>query len=286
MDKNVEIRSLASESFDVVAEAFMAAFADYNITFSKNQLADMMLRRGYRAELSFAAFSADGCPVSFILNGIGMWQGHLTAYDTGTGTVKEYRGLGLSERVFTHSIPLLRRAGVKRYLLEVLSDNTPAVKVYTRLGFHTVREFNCYSIPPRPHVATGNAEVDIQRVPLSEISPFREDFADFPPSWQNDFASFHRAADNMVAIVASVGNNPVGYAVAEPLYGDIAQIAVKPSMRRRGIATRLLSELMAVIGPRECRMVNVDTACRSLSDFLLASGFSLTVRQHEMMLPL
>lgn len=67
-----------------------------------------------------------------------------TAYDTGTGTLKEYRGTGLGTEIFRHSMPHLRRAGVGQYLLEVLQYNTRAVSVYRNLGFETVREFNYF----------------------------------------------------------------------------------------------------------------------------------------------
>ena len=50
----------------------------------------MLIRRGYVPKLSFAAFD-NGKIVAFTLNGIGMFNGIRTAYDTGTETVKEYR---------------------------------------------------------------------------------------------------------------------------------------------------------------------------------------------------
>lgn len=50
----------------------------------------MLIRRGYESRLSFAAF-ADGEIVAFTLNGVGQFNGIPTAYDTGTGTVKDYR---------------------------------------------------------------------------------------------------------------------------------------------------------------------------------------------------
>ena len=139
----MEIKSLEKTDFDTLFRAFGRAFADYEVQLNAEQLRAMLTRRGFDPALSFAAF--DGAQIAaFTLNGIGNFNGVPTAYDTGTGTLKEYRGTGLGTEIFRHSMPHLRRAGVGQYLLEVLQYNTRAVSVYRNLGFETVREFNYF----------------------------------------------------------------------------------------------------------------------------------------------
>ena len=139
----MEIKSLEKTDFDTLFRAFGRAFADYEVQLNAEQLRAMLTRRGFDPALSFAAF--DGAQIAaFTLNGIGNFNGVPTAYDTGTGTLKEYRGTGLGTEIFRHSMPHLRRAGVGQYLLEVLQHNTRAVSVYRNLGFETVREFNYF----------------------------------------------------------------------------------------------------------------------------------------------
>ena len=139
----MEIKSLEKTDFDTLFRAFGRAFADYEVQLNAEQLRAMLTRRGFDPALSFAAF--DGAQIAaFTLNGIGNFNGVPTAYDTGTGTLKEYRGTGLATEIFRHSMPHLRRAGVGQYLLEVLQHNTRAVSVYRNLGFETVREFNYF----------------------------------------------------------------------------------------------------------------------------------------------
>lgn len=130
----MEIRSLADTDFDTLYEAFSQAFADYEVQINGAQLRRMLKRRGFDARLSFAAFDGDRI-AAFTLNGIGNYDGLPTAYDTGTGTLEAYRGQGLATRIFEHSIPYLKEAGIGRYLLEVLQHNTKAVSVYRKLGF-------------------------------------------------------------------------------------------------------------------------------------------------------
>ena len=79
----------------------------------------MLDRRGYNPQLSFGVFF-EGRLISFVLNGTGMYNNILTAYDTGTGTVPSFRGLHLTQKIFTFSLELICQQGVRQYVLEVL----------------------------------------------------------------------------------------------------------------------------------------------------------------------
>lgn len=111
--------------FDTLFNAFERAFSDYEVSFGKEEVRAIPARRGYAPRLSFAAFD-NGDIVAFTLNGVGTFNGIPTAYDTGTGTVKEYRGQGLAGKIFSHSLPYLEESGIRQYLLEVLRDNGKA----------------------------------------------------------------------------------------------------------------------------------------------------------------
>lgn len=104
----MEIRSLENIGFDTLFNAFERAFADYEIRFEKEEVRRMLTRRGYVPRLSFGAFD-NGAIIAFTLNGIGMFNGVSTAYDTGTGTVKEYRGQGIAEKYSIILFHILKR---------------------------------------------------------------------------------------------------------------------------------------------------------------------------------
>lgn len=122
----MEIRNLEHTDFETLFHGFEKAFADYEIHFEKEEIYYMLKRRGYNPLLSFAAFD-NGEIVSFTLNGTGTFNGVPTAYDTGTGTVKQYRGQGIAGKVFRHSLPFLKESGINQYLLEVLQNNQKAI---------------------------------------------------------------------------------------------------------------------------------------------------------------
>lgn len=139
----MEIKSLRKIDIDVIIEAFTQAFADYDIQPNAEELKAMWKRRGLNLDLSFAAFNDENI-VAFTLNGVGEFNGVKMAYDTGTGTLPEYRGQGLATKIFEYSIPCFKKANISHYLLEVLQHNTKAVSVYRKIGFEVNREFNYF----------------------------------------------------------------------------------------------------------------------------------------------
>jgi len=139
----MEIRNLEHTDFEALFHGFEKAFADYEIHFEKEEVRSMLRRRGFNPKLSFAAFENDEI-IAFTLNGIGTFNGIPTAYDTGTGTVKQYRGQNIAGKIFTYSLPFLQKAGISQYLLEVLQNNQKAITVYRRMNFEVTREFDCF----------------------------------------------------------------------------------------------------------------------------------------------
>ncbi|MDR2038578.1 MAG: GNAT family N-acetyltransferase [Bacteroidales bacterium] len=279
----MEIKSLGRTDFNTIFEAFSSAFADYELQLNKVQLQAMFRRRGFDPGLSFAAFEGNRI-VAFTCNGTGNFNGVPTAYDTGTGTLKEYRGKGLATKIFEYSIPHLSKANIRQYLLEVLQHNTKAVSVYKNLGFEVTREFNYFT--------QRNEEIhnEIKRsvIPCSirqiEIEKFSSipDFWDFYPSWQNSFESIKRAIDGFISLGAFIENKLTGYCVFEPVSGDITQIAVDQPYRRKGIASLLLHEIIKLNRHDSVKVINADISCNSITDFLKVKNIDIKGKQFEM----
>ncbi len=279
----MKIKSLGKISFNTIFKAFNQAFAGYEVQLNSAQLQTMLKRRGFNPELSFAAFDRDEI-IAFTLNGTGDFNGIPTAYDTGTGTLKDYRGKGLATKIFEYSIPYLRKMNIEQYLLEVLQHNTKAVSVYKHLGFEVTREFN-YFIQKNEEI---NIEIKTVNVPCSikptDIERFSSisDFRDFYPSWQNSFESIKRATDDFVNLGAFAEKKLIGYCIFEPASGDITQIAVEKQNRRKGIATSLLKEVVKLNKNGTVKIVNTDILCSSITNFLKAKNIAVKGKQFEM----
>lgn len=279
----MEIKSLEKIDFEIIFEAFTKAFADYDFQLSADELKTMCKRRGFNPELSFAAFECENI-VSFTLNGIGHFNGIKMAYDTGTGTLKEYRGQGLATKIFEYSIPFLKESNINHYLLEVLQHNTKAVSVYRKIGFDVIREFN-YFVWKNEEIkgAIENADTHYQ-IELFDIDQYDliSNFWDFYPSWQNSFESIQRTSHDFINLGVYEDKNLRGYCIFEPNSGDITQLAVDKAHRKKGIASLLLQAIGKLNKNTKMKLLNTDIACSSIVDFLKAKNIEITGKQFEM----
>jgi len=278
----MEIKSLKNVSFDVIFEGFSQAFAKYDMQLNKEELLIMINRRGFVAELSFGAFVNDKM-VSFTFNGIGSFNGLKTAYDTGTGTIEEYRGQGLASKIFAYSVPFLKKQGITQYLLEVLQHNTKAVSVYSKAGFKVSREFN-YFVEEQKNIkfyskAVSNA-YSIKQTELNQ--KLMTEFFDFNPSWQNSFDAILRKPDDFKVIGAFKEQELIGYCVFEPNSGDVTQIAVNKEHRRKGIGTNLLKEAIKLNLHDSVKLINSEIDCESINEFLKSNSMLQKGKQFEM----
>ena len=158
----IVIKTLADTSFNEIHLCFAKAFDDYVEPFDLtiDQLIHMVERRGFNKELSFGAFYENKM-VGFTLNGIGTWDNKLTAYDTGTGIIKDFRKQGIATRMFNESLPILRENEIEQYLLEVIKSNSSAVDLYKKAGFNVTREFEYY-VYPKNKIKRNNTQSDLE----------------------------------------------------------------------------------------------------------------------------
>ncbi|MCQ4875604.1 GNAT family N-acetyltransferase [Butyricimonas paravirosa] len=279
----MEIKSLDNTSHDKLFQAFEQAFTDYELQLNKAELLTMLKRRGFNPTLSFAAFDGDKI-VSFTCNGIGDFNGTRMAYDTGTGTLKDYRGQGLATQIFEYSIPHLKEAGIKEYLLEVLQHNTGAVSVYSKLGFEVTREFYYFKTEPErinKEVKTPDFPYTLGVININEYDSI-PGFWDFNPSWQNSIESINRAPEDFICLGVFTEGRLVGYGVFDPTSGDVTQIAVDKPYRRKGIGSLLLQKMIEANKYTSIKIVNTDIACDSITVFLKAKNIEPTGKQFEM----
>lgn len=277
------IKSLGKTDFDKLFTAFNEAFRDYEMQVNKHELSVMLQRRGFNADLSFGAFE-DEKLVSFTFNGTGFFNGIKTAYDTGTGTLEEYRGRGLATQIFEYSLQFLKQNGIRQYLLEVLQHNTKAINVYKKLGFKVSREFS-YFVQDAEKVLV-NAYILPSKYSIQEIDLSRKDemvlCQDFFPSWQNSFEAILRRPDDFVMRGVFDDTRLVGYGILDPNSGDITQIAVSNDYRRQDIGSVILSELLKVNKFRTVKAVNAEISCTSVKLFFESKNLPEKGKQFEM----
>ncbi|MCE1248427.1 MAG: GNAT family N-acetyltransferase [Firmicutes bacterium] len=62
------------------------------------------------------------------------------------GVISSRQKSGLGEKLIKYSIPLLRDFGIKRMILEVITENHPAIRLYEKCGFKKTRNLYSYQI--------------------------------------------------------------------------------------------------------------------------------------------
>ena len=196
----IKIKTLEKTPFKQIYEAVSDAFSDYVEPFDLTieELKYMFERRGYDLEISFGAFDGSKL-VGITINGIGDWNGKLTAYDSGTGIVKEYRKRGIARRMFDESLPILKKKGITQYLLEVIKTNRGAYELYKKAGFNIVRELDYFKIgisELKYDKLVNKPDFNFNVIEEPDWNTFKS-FWDFDPSWQNSIDCMKRKADHL-----------------------------------------------------------------------------------------
>lgn len=287
--ETASITTLKNTSIKTIHETFIEAFADYVEPFSLSyqQLKYMLERRGCDLSLSFGAFSNDRL-VGFILNGIGDWNRQLTAYDTGTGIIAEFRKQGLATKIFNESLPVLRKNGISQYLLEVIRTNVPAYDLYRKAGFKVTREFDYY-ISQKTDIQirenTLNAGYKVNEIKKPEWEKFKE-FWDIDPSWQNSVDSINRKIHHFTILGIFNNDDLCGYGMIESHTGDIPQLAIRQSHRRIGLASALLEKLLRYTETDEIKIINTISDYEPFRQFARSVNLNPGHGQYEMLLEL
>lgn len=272
-------------SLEKLHNTFLEAFSDYQVKMDMPllKLKQMLQRRGYIAEASIGAFEND-ILIGFILNAIRQWNGKLTAYDTGTGVIKTYREQGITSNMFLNARQLLKEIGVEQYLLEVIQSNVSAVHLYKKQGFEILREFECYNLDKNKYISVNTYKT--QHIDGISESHWRSltELWDFRPSWQNSIDSINAASDTFFYCIVTIDDAIVGYGIIDKNTGDIPQIAVDKKYRGRGIGRSIFTDLLNSTESSNIRVLNVDSQCVSMNNFLLSLGFEQNVNQYEMVL--
>ncbi|MEG2788349.1 MAG: GNAT family N-acetyltransferase [Romboutsia sp.] len=283
----INYNTLENVSVDKLHNTLVEAFSDYEVKidipilkFQQN-----LKRIGYVEKASIYASDKDRL-VGLLLNGIRQWDGKLTAYDAGTGVIKEYRNKSISSNMFLNTVQLLKEMEVEQCLLEVIQSNVSAVHLYKKQGFEVSREFECFNLDKKLFTYTPKHKV--QHIDLIDENDWIEltRFWDFKPSWQNSIDSINALSDTFIYSIVSIDDIIVGYGIIDKKTGVIPQIAVDKKYRGRGIGTSIFADLLIRTESDNISIVNVDSQCISMKDLLLNLGFKQILKQYEMVFKL
>jgi GNAT superfamily N-acetyltransferase len=123
------------QALSIWNEGFKGYFADVNMTI------DAFIARIAKENLSISksvvAFD-ESKPVGILLNGIQEVNGVKIAWNGGTAVLPEYRNKGVGKFLVETTEKINRAEGVQVATLEAISENTPAIELYKKMGYEVV----------------------------------------------------------------------------------------------------------------------------------------------------
>ena len=264
---------------DALHRAMNAAFSDYAVPLQLpyEHFRFMMLQRGFQPGLSRVA-ELEGGIASFWL--IAARAEHGTAYTIATGTLPAFRKRGLATRVFEAVREELRAREFASLRLEVIEDNTAARHFYSKLGFETTRALVCFKLDVSALAPPRRVAYQLRTFDLRTIGDQLDQLQDWPPSWQSGFESLTSIGELVTVLGAFEGERCLGYGALTRHNGVLAQLAVRPEHRRKGLASAILAALAEEQEVLE--IVNIDARDRSSQAFFRSRGARFHLRLKEM----
>jgi ribosomal protein S18 acetylase RimI-like enzyme len=263
----------AADLHPVVSEAF----ADYVIPLRADaaSLDALLTRRGWEPAWSFGLFGAERL--------VGFWltardDSRNDAYCIMTGILPEARGSGGVEAMFAQ---VLAATSARPHRLEVIRGNERAARAYRRLGFRAARVLHYYQLP-RAKAVLGEPAWPVVVEPWTPASLPPESWLTYPAAWQNRRQAQRRALQHPLWLVVREAGVLRGSAVLFTQSGDLAEIAVDPAARGRGIGRALLAAALKYASPGRVALTTVDAQDHGLCSWLARCGAELTLSQDEM----
>ncbi len=268
----MKIKNLASTPFDEVISCFLSAFEGYFVKLpeDKNYWKKRFIYARVDWELSYGMFDGERL-VGFIINAVDNHLGKLTAYNTGTGVLVEYRGKGIVDSLYEHALPLLKQRGIEKCLLEVICENEKAKTVYERIGFQITRTLHSLT-GSIPEVIPENT---LQKCHFSKVLGSGLYEAKYY-SWDNTAEAVVMMEDEVQTWCLGNELSPEAYLVIDET-GSILQLESKSDNYEL-----LLGSTAFVM--KDVKLKNVDSDRIELINTLQKWHFSNPINQYEMVL--
>lgn len=269
------IKDLSNTDVKEIVDCLHSAFSDYAIPMKMPQEYWQsrweMVNIDY--SLSFGVYDQSRL-VGFILHGVDILDGSKTAYNMATGVIPEFRGQRLVKQMYDHSLSALKAAQCASLRLEVLTDNTKAIKAYQSAGFHISDEMLSYQIPL--DLKTSNQYKLIKRESWS-ITEYK-DWAKHKLSFEHRDIVIERDQDKFNCFELHNDDKVVAYGISKKANDTLVQFAFKAS--NNSLKTTFFAALKQKLN--QPRIVNISTNNTELIQYFDAQNFHLFIKQYEM----
>lgn len=268
----MNIRNLAAINTKDIVKCLLSAFSNYFVSLPQSVVYWETRFKAARVDrnLSFGMFDEDKL-VGFIITGIDEHEGKLTAFNSGTGVLPEYRGTAIVDKLYEHAIPIFKNCGVEKCMLEVIQENERAINVYRRIGFQIKRNLTSWKgVLPETDLNYRLNKVDFQHI--LDLGLYRAEFY----SWDNLSEAVQLSEDTKDSyLITDEKEKLKGYFTV----GGGGQIVQLHAVENGDLSEVIKS--LSNISP-EIKFGNIPQERDELLSTIKSFGFKNTVNQYEM----
>jgi ribosomal protein S18 acetylase RimI-like enzyme len=267
------VKNLSNISLDELLDCFLIAFENYFVKMPSDRNYYKERWRAAKVDFNFSYGMFDkGKLVGFIIHAIDKRAGILTAFNTGTGVIPEYRGKRIVKSIYEYALKDFRQNGIEKSTLEVITKNDIAIRSYESIGFKVCKKYKCYS----GAIKTENCD----SFELKEIELKNVDWEKLPNqqfySW--DFQKETILEGNYTIFQVLNNKEPESFFIIKPENHYLAQFDLLNTENKGW--NRLFSAIKQISGT--IKVINVDERLRDKLDNLILIGLEGSVDQYEM----
>ncbi|CAM1345001.1 GNAT family N-acetyltransferase [Tenacibaculum amylolyticum] len=271
------VKNLSDVAIEVIIDCFLKAFENYFVKMPTD--IDYYVQRWKAAKvdfsLSYGMFDGNKM-VGFIIHAIDKRNDVLIAFNTGTGVIPEYRGKKIIRTIYAYALDELRKNGIQKSALEVITENKIAIALYKSIGFTIRKEYKCFN---------GTIDLNISQLPdLKTVDLKQIDWNSLPNqkyySWDNQKAPI--LAGNYSFFQVLHNGQPESFFIINTVLNYVAQMDILIS--QKDAWKRLFAGIQKVSGT--IKINNVAIQLQNKIDALTQFGLKNTVDQFEMELDL
>lgn len=236
----IQYKRCSEVNIDLVYEAFKDGFSDYIIKMEVSK-EDFIKRffgaEGNSLEHSFLSLEGDK-PVGVILGGIKVYE-NIKTMRCGTLAVHpEFRGIGVSQKLFELHKDEAIQNGCKQLFLEVIVGNDRAIRFYNKLGYEKVYNLSYYNLKDMTKIMLKECKgIEVKQLEFAAFKVEIQKWLHFHINWQNDMDYIEKT--NHTFYGAYVDNDLKG-SICINEQGKISFIFIDKEYRNRGIGSKLL----------------------------------------------
>ncbi|MFL5783945.1 MAG: GNAT family N-acetyltransferase [Bacteriovoracaceae bacterium] len=265
----ITVQTLENMNVHTIYKVFEDAFTGYFVTFEKKP--ELHIERWLSAGVDFSlsyGVKVDGKLVAFLL--------HAPCEDVvmnlATGVMREFQGKGFTSLMYEEIFRALPANGFQRARLEVITENTKAIRAYEKSGFQKTRKLLCWK--GKLEGLTGNCDdYEIKKVLLTEE---HESLTPFPYAFEQSAPVVLRRSGMLELHELRENKKLLAYAVFNPWQMNLVQLG--------GVSSEKISNLLhhMKLEGENVGMVNVDERNNTVNGVFRSRGMTNYISQYEM----